>query len=313
MITPALIVGASPSASSSARSCSSPSCGDLDLFPDRPHGLVLGRPGCDRADAAKAVAAATDAAAKTAAQAKLDEVLADAGMIYKLGALDFAGGTVVHINAGIAGLVGALIARQARRLRQGADGPPLADHDHDRRVAALGRLVRLQCRLQPRSERHGCPRLRQHLGRHRRRRPVVAVVEWLAKGKPSLLGMVSGASPVLSPSPRPPALPARWAPSSSGWFRRRGLLPVLHGGQERFGYDDSLDVFGIHCVGGILGAIGTGILVAPALGGTGVFDYGSDRQGRGIRYPRPGAGADQGCSRHDRLWSASSRRSSSSS
>ena len=39
------------------------------------------------------------------------------------------------------------------------------------------------------------------------------------------------------------------------------------------GYDDALDVFGVHCVGGIVGAIGTGILVAPALGGTGIMDY----------------------------------------
>jgi Amt family ammonium transporter len=40
-----------------------------------------------------------------------------------------------------------------------------------------------------------------------------------------------------------------------------------------FGYDDSLDVFGVHCIGGIIGALGTGILVNPALGGTGIFDY----------------------------------------
>src|SRR5258708_33821257 len=55
-------------------------------------------------DAVKALAAAGDAAAKTAAQAKLDEVNADAGWVFKKGAIDFAGGTVVHINAGIAGL-----------------------------------------------------------------------------------------------------------------------------------------------------------------------------------------------------------------
>ena len=59
--------------------------------------------------AAKALAAATDPAAKAAAQAKLDEVMADAGLVFQWGAIDFAGGTVVHINAGIAGLVGALL------------------------------------------------------------------------------------------------------------------------------------------------------------------------------------------------------------
>ncbi len=59
--------------------------------------------------AAKALAAAADGAAKTAAQEALDAVLADAGLLYKFGALDFAGGTVVHINAGIAALVGCII------------------------------------------------------------------------------------------------------------------------------------------------------------------------------------------------------------
>jgi Amt family ammonium transporter len=43
--------------------------------------------------------------------------------------------------------------------------------------------------------------------------------------------------------------------------------------KNMFGYDDALDVFGVHCIGGIVGAIGTGILVAPALGGTGIMDY----------------------------------------
>src|SRR5579859_2606791 len=71
-------------------------------------------------DAVKAIAAAgSDAAAKAAAQAKLAEVTADGGWIYKKGAIDFAGGTVVHINAGIAGLVGALII--GKRIGYGKD------------------------------------------------------------------------------------------------------------------------------------------------------------------------------------------------
>ncbi len=104
--------------------------------------------------AAKALAAAgDDAAKKAAAQAAAGRgQLADAGSVFIWGAIDFAGGTVVHINAGIAGLVGALLRRQAHRLRQGADAAALAGHDHDRRLAAVGRLVRLQCRLEPRSQ-----------------------------------------------------------------------------------------------------------------------------------------------------------------
>ena len=85
-----------------------PALGDADLFPDRAHGLVLGRSGRDL-DAVKAMRRRDDAAAKAAAEAKLDEVNADAGWVFKKGAIDFAGGTVVHINAGIAGLVGALL------------------------------------------------------------------------------------------------------------------------------------------------------------------------------------------------------------
>src|SRR5262249_21682845 len=69
-------------------------------------------------EAAKALAAATDEAAKKAAQAKLDDVMADAGLVFQWGAIDFAGGTVVHINSGIAGLVGPLLVRKPICSRQ---------------------------------------------------------------------------------------------------------------------------------------------------------------------------------------------------
>ena len=71
------------------------------------------------AEAARAVAGAANEAAKTAAQTKLDEVNADAGLAYQWGALDFAGGTVVHINAGIAGFVGCLLI--GKRVGYGRD------------------------------------------------------------------------------------------------------------------------------------------------------------------------------------------------
>src|SRR5262244_1384594 len=73
-------------------------------------------------EAAKVLAAATDEAAKKAAQEKLDAVLADAGLVFQWGAIDFAGGTVVHINSGIAGLVGALLV--GKRLGVGKDLMP---------------------------------------------------------------------------------------------------------------------------------------------------------------------------------------------
>src|SRR6202040_4148732 len=93
------------------------------------------------------------------------------------------------------------------------------------------------------------------------------------KGKPSLLGMVSGAvAGLVTVTP------------ASGFAGPMGsiVLGLVAGSvcfsfcayvKPKIGYDDSLDVFGVHCIGGIIGAIGTGILVAPYLGGTGLTDY----------------------------------------
>ena len=74
-------------------------------------------------------------------------VWAPDGLIFGMGALDFAGGTVVHINSGIAGLVGVFFAGKRHRLPQGSDSAPFAGLDPGRRGPALGRLVRLQRRL----------------------------------------------------------------------------------------------------------------------------------------------------------------------
>jgi Amt family ammonium transporter len=98
-------------------------------------------------------------------------------------------------------------------------------------------------------------------------------VEWGAKGKPSLLGLLSGAiAGLVAVTP------------ASGFAGPMGsiILGLIAGAvcflfvsnvKTAFGYDDTLDVFGIHCVGGIIGALATGILVNPALGGAGIPDY----------------------------------------
>ncbi len=118
-ITPALIVGAfAERMKFSAVDAVHPALGDADLFPDRAHGLVLGRTGCDLG-CGQGARRSGGRAAKTAAQAKLDEVNGDAGWLFRKGAIDFAGGTVVHINAGIAGLVGALLI--GKRIGYGKD------------------------------------------------------------------------------------------------------------------------------------------------------------------------------------------------
>jgi Amt family ammonium transporter len=99
------------------------------------------------------------------------------------------------------------------------------------------------------------------------------LVEWAVKGKPSLLGMISGAvAGLVAVTP------------ASGYAGPMGSLVLglivsplclffVSTVKSKFGYDDALDVFGVHCIGGITGAIGTGILVAPALGGVGITDY----------------------------------------
>jgi len=225
------------------------------------------------AAAAKAVAAASDATAKTAAQAKLDEVVADAGMIYGWGALDFAGGTVVHINAGVAGLVGALM------LGKRVGYPREAMTPHSLTMTMIGASLLwvgwFGFNAGSNLEANGTTALAFVNTFVATAAAALAwlFAEWGLKGRPSLLGMVSGAvAGLVAITP------------ASGFAGPMGslVLGLLAGVicfffvayvKNKFGYDDSLDVFGIHCVGGILGAIATGVLVAPALGGVGLVDY----------------------------------------
>ena len=225
------------------------------------------------ADAAKLLAAATDDAAKAAAQTKLDAVMADAGLAFQWGALDFAGGTVVHINAGIAGLVGAIMI--GKRVGYGRE--LMAPHSLTMTMVGASLLWVGWFGFNAGSN------LEAGGG------AVLAMVntfvataaatlswlftEWMAKGKPTLLGMVSGAVAGLVA-----VTPASGFAGPMGAIVL-GLLvsPVCYffvsTVKNTLKYDDSLDVFGVHCVGGIIGALATGILVNPALGGVGIADY----------------------------------------
>jgi ammonium transporter, Amt family len=225
-------------------------------------------------DAAKAVVAAgTDAAKKAAAEAKLAEVTADAGLIYKWGALDFAGGTVVHINAGIAGLVGCFLL--GKRVGYGKE--LMAPHSLTLTMvgAAMLWVGWFGFNAGSNLEANGVAALAMVNTFVAAAAAAVAwlFAEWAAKGKPSLLGMVSGAvAGLVAVTP------------ASGFGGPMGCLVLgLVAGvlcfffcttvKNALKYDDSLDVFGIHCVGGILGAIATGILVNTSLGGVGIPDY----------------------------------------
>jgi Amt family ammonium transporter len=98
-------------------------------------------------------------------------------------------------------------------------------------------------------------------------------VEWAAKGKPSLLGLLSGAIAGLVAVTPAAGFAGPMGSIVLGLVAGAVCFVFCSSVKNALGYDDSLDVFGIHCIGGIVGAIATGILVNPALGGTGAADY----------------------------------------
>jgi Amt family ammonium transporter len=223
--------------------------------------------------AAKALAAAADPAAKAAAQAKLDEVMADAGLVFQWGAIDFAGGTVVHINSGIAGLVAALLVGK----RTGYGKEIMAPHSLTLSMvgAALLWVGWFGFNAGSNLEANGGAALAMTNSFVATAAAAMSwmFAEWIVKGKPSLLGAISGCvAGLVAVTP------------ASGYAGPMGalVLGLITGVvclffvttvKNALGYDDALDVFGVHCIGGILGAIGTGILVNPALGGAGIMDY----------------------------------------
>ncbi len=208
-----------------------------------------------------------------AAKAFSDAAQADMGLVAKWGAIDFAGGTVVHINAGIAGLVGCLLI--GKRIGYGKE--LMAPHSLTMTMigAALLWVGWFGFNAGSNLESNGTTALAFVNTFVATAAAAVSwlLVEWIAKGKPSLLGLVSGAvAGLVAVTP------------ASGFGGPMGclVLGLVAGAvcfvfcssvKNAFGYDDSLDVFGIHCIGGIVGAIATGIVVAPALGGTGITDY----------------------------------------
>jgi ammonium transporter, Amt family len=226
------------------------------------------------AGAAKAIAdAAADPAKKQAAETALAAVQSNAGLAFQWGALDFAGGTVVHINAGIAALVGALLV--GKRVGYGKEAMP----PHSLTLTLIGGALLwvgwFGFNAGSALEAGGTAALAMTNTFVATAAAALAwlVVENMAKGKPSLLGAVTGAVAGLVA-----VTPAAGFAGPMGAI----VLGIVAGVvcfiacsaiKNALGYDDALDVFGVHCIGGIIGAIGTGFLAAPFLGGTGVFDY----------------------------------------
>lgn len=215
----------------------------------------------------------TDAAAAEAATAT-------AGFLYQKGALDFAGGTVVHINAGVAGLIGCLLVGK----RVGFKKESMAPHSVTMTMigASLLWVGWFGFNAGSNLEATGTAALAFVNTMLATAAATLAwsLAEWLARGKPSMLGAASGAVAGLVA-----ITPACGFVGPMGAIVLGALAGVVcfwavTSLKNALGYDDSLDVFGVHGIGGMLGALGTGVFASPSLGGAGVWDYVANAPGQ---------------------------------
>ncbi|MDA0189661.1 MAG: ammonium transporter [Proteobacteria bacterium] len=206
-------------------------------------------------------AAAAEAAAKTA------------GFLFQKGALDFAGGTVVHINAAVAGLVGAYLI--GKRVGYGRES--MAPHSLTFTMIGASLLWFGWFGFNAGSalEASGGAALAMVTTWLATACAALSwmLAEWMLKGKPSMLGAASGAVAGLVAITPAAGFVGVMGAIVIGLLAGVVCLWGVNGLKRMLGADDSLDVFGVHGVGGILGAILTGVFAAPSLGGTGVYDY----------------------------------------
>jgi len=202
----------------------------------------------------------------------VDEMNAKAGWLWQMGALDFAGGTVVHINAGVAGLVGAYLV--GKRIGYGKEAMPA----HNLPLTMIGASLlwvgwfgfNAGSALEA-----GTSATLAFMNTYLA--TACAVLSWslgeaMFKGKPTMLGAASGAvaglvaiTPAAGNVGIPGAFVIGLAAGLVCLWGVSGLKKVLRA-------DDSLDVFGVHAIGGILGALLTGVFNAPSLGGPGFYN-----------------------------------------
>jgi len=196
-------------------------------------------------------------------------VTATAGLIWQWGALDFAGGTVVHINAGVAGLVGAFVL--GRRVGLGRE--PMAPHSLTMTMIGASLLWFGWFGFNAGSalEANGSAALAFMNTYLATACAVLSWItgEWIVKGKPSMLGAASGAVAglvAITPAAGNVGIPGAFA---IGLGVGVVCLWGVTGLKRLIKADDSLDVFGVHAIGGIFGALMTGVFNAPSLGGPG--------------------------------------------
>ena len=203
----------------------------------------------------------------------LETVTAAGGWLWAKGALDFAGGTVVHINAAMAGLVGAYVI--GKRVGYGKES--MTPHSLTLTMvgAALLWVGWFGFNAGSNLEANGTAALAFI---NTLVAAAAATLAWItgeamAKGKASMLGAASGAVAGLVAITPACGFVGPMGAIVIGLLAGFLCLWGVNGLKKLLGADDSLDVFGVHGVGGILGALLTGVFASPKLGGTGIYDY----------------------------------------
>ncbi len=203
----------------------------------------------------------------------LPDAKTDAGFLFNMGALDFAGGTVVHINAGIAGLVGCIMI--GKRLGYGKESTP----PHSLTMTMIGASLLwvgwFGFNAGSNLEANGVTAtafINTFVA------TAAAAISWalvdqIVHGKPSMLGAASGAVAGLVAITPASGYAAPMTSIVLGFIVSPVCFFFVSTVKSKFKYDDTLDVFGVHCIGGIIGALGTAIVASPNLGGQGLIDF----------------------------------------
>jgi Amt family ammonium transporter len=217
--------------------------------------------------------------------ASLEKVTAAAGWLWGKGALDFAGGTVVHINAGVAGLVGAYVI--GKRLGYGRES--LTPHSLTLTMvgASLLWVGWFGFNAGSNLEANGVAALAFI---NTLVATAAATLAWitgeaLSKGKASMLGAASGAVAGLVAVTPAAGFVGPFGAIVIGLVAGLLCLWGVNGLKRMLGADDSLDVFGVHGVGGIVGALLTGVFASPSLGGAGICNYVTNKCGDAADFP----------------------------
>jgi Amt family ammonium transporter len=196
----------------------------------------------------------------------------DGAFMWDLGVLDFAGGTVVHINAGIAGLVAAIMLGR----RKGFPDTPMPPHSLPLTVIGASMLWVGWFGFNAGSAlaANGDAGMAMLVTQVATAAAALAWMfsEWISHGKPSVLGIATGAVAGLVAITPASGTAGPMGALAIGLISGVGCFLASTKLKRMLGYDDSLDVFGVHAVGGIIGAILTGIFVAASLGGVGLAE-----------------------------------------